>query len=243
MARLPRYVLPGVPQHVIQRGNNRQPIFAEDQDYRAYLDWLKAAADQHGLLVHAYVLMTNHAHLLVTPEQEDSIGKTLQSLGRRYVQYFNFTYDRTGTLWEGRYRATVVQAEDYLLTCSRYIELNPVRAGMVTSPAHYRYSSYRHNAQGRTDPLLTAHEVYKRLGRTIAGRADAYRALFRGAVEEAALQEIRTATNTGWALGNDRFHKDLAQLTKRRSTPLARGRPAGSLDKRRRRKPSATGNG
>jgi putative transposase len=208
MARLPRYVLPGVPQHVIQRGNNRQPIFAADGDYRTYLTWLKAAADQHGLLIHAYVLMTNHVHLLATPEQEDSIGKTLQSLGRRYVQYFNYSYGRTGTLWEGRYRATVVQAEDYLLTCSCYIELNPVRAGMVKSPAHYRYSSYRHNAQGRADPLLTTHEVYRRMGRTVTGRAKAYRALFLDAVEEAALQEIRAATNTGWALGDDGFHKE-----------------------------------
>ena len=225
MARLPRYVLPGVPQHVIQRGNNRQPIFAADGDYRAYLDWLKTAADQHGLLIHAYVLMTNHVHLLATPEQEDSIGKTLQSLGRRYVQYFNYTYGRTGTLWEGRYRATVVQAEDYLLTCSRYIELNPVRAGMVSSPAHYRYSSYRDNAQGRKDPLLTEHEVYRRLGRTVADRAAAYRALFRGAVEEAALNEIREATNKGWALGHGRFRDEVARLAARRAAPLPRGRP------------------
>lgn len=226
MARLPRYVLPGVPQHVIQRGNNRQPIFAADGDYRAYLDWLKVAADQHGLLIHAYVLMTNHVHLLATPEQEDSIGKTLQSLGRRYVQYFNYTYGRTGTLWEGRYRATVVHAEDYLLACSRYIELNPVRAAMVNSPAHYRYSSYRHNAQGRKDPLLTEHEVYRRLGRTIADRHAAYRALFRGTVEEAALNEIREATNKGWALGHGRFREEVARLAARRAAPLQRGRPA-----------------
>ena len=225
MARLPRYVLPGVPQHVIQRGNNRQPIFAADGDYRAYLDWLKAAADRHGLSIHAYVLMTNHVHLLATPAQEDSIGKTLQSLGRRYVQYFNYTYGRTGTLWEGRYRATVVQAEDYLLTCSRYIELNPVRAGMVNSPAHYRYSSYRHNAQGRKDPLLTPHEVYRRLGRTITDRYTAYRALFRGAVDEATLNEIRATANKGWVLGHDRFREEVARLAERRAAPLPRGRP------------------
>ena len=233
MARLHRYSLPGVPQHVIQRGNNRQPIFAAEADYRAYLDWLKQAADQHGLAIHAYVLMTNHVHLLVTPEREESIGKALQSLGRRYVQYFNHTHGRTGTLWEGRYRATVVQAEDYLLTCSRYIELNPVRAGMVKSPAHYRYSSYRHNAQGRKDPLLIEHEVYRRLGRTIAARCDAYRALFHGAVAEAALDEIREATNKGWALGHDRFRDRIEHLAARRAAPLPRGRPARRLGKRK----------
>lgn len=233
MARLPRYNVPGVPQHVIQRGNNRQPIFAAEGDYPAYLDWLKEAADRHGLLVHAYVLMTNHVHLLVTPEQEESVGKALQSLGRRYVQYFNFTYGRTGTLWEGRYRATVVQAETYLLTCSRYIEMNPVRAGMVKSPVHYRYSSYRHNAQGRKDPLLTEHEVYRRLGRTSAARMDAYRALFRGAVEEGVLSEIREATNKGWAFGHDRFRDQIAQRAARRAAPLPRGRPARKVGGRR----------
>jgi len=233
MARLPRYSLPGVPQHVIQRGNNRQPIFADEGDYVAYLNWLKQAADQHGLAIHAYVLMTNHVHLLVTPEREESIGKALQSIGRRYVQYFNHTHGRTGTLWEGRYRATVVQAEDYLLTCSRYIELNPVRAGMVKSPAHYRYSSYRHNAQGRKDPLLIEHEVYRRLGRTIAARCDAYRALFHGAVAEAALDEIREATNKGWALGHDRFRDRIEHLAARRTAPLPRGRPARRLGKRK----------
>jgi putative transposase len=143
MPRLPRYILPGVPQHIIQRGNNRQAIFAAEGDYITYLDWLKRAADQYGLYIHAYVLMTNHVHLLATPMAEDSIGKALQSLGRRYVQYFNFSYGRTGTLWESRYRATVVDADSYFLACSRYIELNPVRASMVQAPGDYRWSSYR----------------------------------------------------------------------------------------------------
>lgn len=125
MPRLSRYVVPGVPQHIIQRGNNRQPIFATDSDYAAYREWLQKAAADYGLRVHAYVQMANHVHLLATPMEDDSIGKTLQSLGRRYVQYFNFSYGRTGTLWESRYRATVVDAETYLMACSRYIELNP----------------------------------------------------------------------------------------------------------------------
>ena len=155
MPRLPRYVLPGVPQHIIQRGNNRQAIFACEDDYSVYLDWLKRAAEQYGLAIHAYVLMTNHVHLLATPDAEDSIGKTLQSLGRRYVQYFNRRYGRTGTLWESRYRATVIDSESYLLACSRYIELNPVRAAMVGEPGEYPWSSYRCNAMGQEDGLVT----------------------------------------------------------------------------------------
>lgn len=241
MARLPRYNLPGVPQHVIQRGNNRQAIFAEEADYAAYRDWLQEAAASHGIVIHAYVLMTNHVHLLVTPQHQASIGKTLQSVGRRYVQYFNDTYGRTGTLWEGRYRATVVDAEPYLLTCSRYMELNPVRAGMVKSPAHYRHSSYRHNAQGRPDPLITEHELYRRLGRSRARRCAAYRALFRGAVAEEILEDIRAATNTGWALGNDRFRGEIERLSQRRTAPLPRGRPVVLRAKRRR--PSAHAHG
>lgn len=224
MARLPRYVVPGLPQHVIQRGNNRQPIFVGESDYVAYLDWLKEAAQRHGLLIHAYVLMTNHVHLLVTPTQANSIAKTLQSLGRRYVQYFNFTYGRTGTLWEGRYRATVVDAEDYLLACCRYIEMNPVRAGLVKSSAHYRWSSYRHNAQGQKDSQIVEHDVYRRLGRTVQARYEAYRSLFRAGDDDVTLRAIRESAHKGWALGNDRFHVKVETLTQRRTAPLLRGR-------------------
>lgn len=149
MARQPRYVLPGQPQHVIQRGNNRDVIFVAEADYRFYLDKLKDACDRMGCEVHAYVLMTNHVHLLMTPYEENSLGRVMQSLGRRYVQYFNYRYRRTGTLWEGRYRATLIDAESYLLTCYRYIELNPVRAGMVSHPGDYPWSSYRSNALGQ----------------------------------------------------------------------------------------------
>lgn len=228
MPRLPRYVLPGVPQHIIQRGNNRQAIFAADGDYRAYLGWLKQAADQYGLRIHAYVLMTNHVHLLATPLEEGSIGRTLQSLGRRYVQYFNFNYGRTGTLWESRYRATVVDAESYLLACSRYIELNPVRAAMVEAPGEYHWSSYRHNALGQEDGLLVEHDVYQCLGHGTEQRRSAYRALFRHAVSDDLLTRIREATNKGWALGNDRFRGQIEALSERRAAPLPRGRPKKS---------------
>ena len=224
MPRLPRYVLPGVPQHIIQRGNNRQAIFAADGDYLAYLEWLKQAAEQYGLHIHAYVLMTNHVHLLATPIAADSIGKTLQSLGRRYVQYFNFSYGRTGTLWEGRYRATVVDAENYLLACSRYIELNPLRAAMVEAPSAYRWSSYRCNALGEEDGLVIGHDLYQRLGRSAEQRQSAYRDLFQQAVADGFLSTVRDATNKGWALGNERFRTQVEALTARRAAPLSRGR-------------------
>jgi len=152
MARLPRYVIPGQPQHIIQRGNNRQAIFAADADFQFFRDALIDAASKHGLAIHAYVWMTNHIHLLATPEFDDSISKVFQSVGRRYVQYFNYTYRRSGTLWEGRYRATVVDSEQYLLVLMRYIELNPVRAGMVAHPSEYPWSSYLFNAQGNGGP-------------------------------------------------------------------------------------------
>ena len=224
MPRLPRYVLPGVPQHIIQRGNNRQPIFAADDDYVAYLEWLKQAAEQYGLHIHAYVLMTNHVHLLATPIAADSVGKTLQSLGRHYVQYFNFSYGRTGTLWEGRYRATVVDAESYFLACSRYIELNSLRAAMVEAPGAYRWSSYRCNALGEEDGLVMEHDLYRRLGCSAEQRQSAYRALFQHAVADDLLGTIRDATNKGWALGDEHFRTKVEAMTVRRATPLSRGR-------------------
>ncbi len=225
MARLPRFFLPGQPLHVIQRGNNRDPIFAADADYSFYLRCLKEAADTHSLKVHAYVLMTNHVHLLVTPKTEFSLSKTLQSIGRRYVQYFNFTYQRTGTLWEGRYKSTLIDSERYLLTCMRYIEMNPVRADMVAHPSEYPWSSYHANAQGSENELLAWHELYRRLGRTDDERQSAYRQLFRAQVSKADVDAIRDATNKGWALGDELFSEKVAALTARRAMPLPRGRP------------------
>src|SRR5690348_7286923 len=157
MPRKPRFQVPGVPAHVVQRGNNRQAIFFESSDYAAYLNWLREGLKRYGCELHAYALMTNHVHLLMTPDSRDAISRTMQYVGRHFVPYINFSYGRTGTLWEGRYKASLVQEEHYLLLCMRYIEMNPVRAGMVKSPSHYRWSSYRSNAQGQEDPLVTAH--------------------------------------------------------------------------------------
>jgi len=169
--------------------------------------------------------MTNHVHLLATPEHEHSLPKTMQSLGRRYVQYFNYHYERTGTLWEGRCRATVVHAEDYLLTCMRYIELNPVRAEMVEHPSEYAWSSYRCNGQGQANPLISPHEVYHRLGRLESERLSAYRQLFRGQIAKEDLEAIRGSVHKGWVLGHDRFRAKVERLTGRRAGPMPKGRP------------------
>jgi len=223
MPRLPRYVLPGQPQHVIQRGNNRTPIFISEEDYCCFRDILKEACDKHGCDVHAWVLMTNHIHLLLTPRLENSISKMMQSVGRRYVQYFNSTYQRTGTLWEGRYKATVVGTDEYLFTCYRYIELNPVRANMVNHPGEYRWSSYHANAFGKRDTLITPHALYLSVDKSPLVRQKIYRGYFKNIIDEEKLKEIRISTQKGWALGSERFKDEVEKLTQRRTRPLPRG--------------------
>ncbi|MEW6133603.1 MAG: transposase [Pseudomonadota bacterium] len=228
MARLPRYVIPGQPQHIIQRGNNRQPIFAAEPDYRFFRDALVEASKKHALQIHAYVWMTNHIHLLATPENENSISKVFQSVGRKYVQYFNYTYKRSGTLWEGRYRATVVDSERYLLTVMRYIELNPVRAGMVAHPRDYPWSSYRRNALGKGGKnldWLQPHSEYLALGRQDSDRESAYRQLFRAAIPDRELKDIRESTHKGWALGSEKFKEEIERLGARRAVSKGVGRP------------------
>ncbi|MEJ2310644.1 MAG: transposase [Gammaproteobacteria bacterium] len=223
MARLPRFVLPGEPQHVIQRGNNRDIIFVSEDDYHFYLEKLEEACQRFGCQVHAYVLMTNHVHLLITPEEEHSISQVMQSLGRVYVRYFNDRYQRTGTLWEGRYKATLLDSETYLLTCYRYIELNPVRAAMVQLPGEYPWSSYRCNATGEVDSLIVPHDLYLRLGNTRESRCEQYRALFQAHIHDATLEEIREATNKAWVLGNDRFRSRVEDLLERQAAPKPKG--------------------
>jgi len=225
MARLPRYYVKGQPQHLIQRGNNQEPVFWADEDFRFYLDCMQDSAKRHRCAIHAYVLMHNHIHLLVTPGDEESLPKLMQSVGRRYVQYFNTLYDRTGTLWEGRYRATLIEPSGYLLTCMRYVELNPVRAGLVKHPRNYAWSSYAANALGEPDVLVTPHAQYRRLGKNAASRQAAYRQLFRARVAAADIEAIREATNKAWVLGSDRFKAKIEALSGRRTQPLPKGRP------------------
>lgn len=224
MARLPRYTVAGQPQHVIQRGNNREDIFRSGGDRRYYLEKLTTAAAKYGCQIHAYVLMTNHVHLLVSPTMDSGIGKLMQTVGRYYVQYYNYRYRRTGTLWEGRYRATLIESEQYLLTCMRYIELNPVRAKhMAEHPADYPWSSYGCNAVGKEDPLVMPHPEYQRLGATPEERQGAYRQLFRARIPETSLEAIREATNKAWVLGSDRFTRKMAKVTARPTVSRGRG--------------------
>jgi putative transposase len=185
--------------HVIQRGNNKGRIFETAKDSSLFLAWLTEAAATFGLSVHAYVLMTNHFHLLATLEAKDSLARAMQSLGIRYTRYFNAANERSGTLYEGRYRACVIDRDDYFLGCSRYIEMNPVRAGMAASPDVYRWSSYKANAAGRADALVTPHETYMRLGADDETRRAGYRALF-DVPSQAFDDMLRAATNRGIAI-------------------------------------------
>ncbi len=225
MPRKPRFNLIGVPQHVIQRGNNREPCFYAEEDYRRYLDDLDEVADKFGCAIHAYVLMTNHVHLLVTPLKDLAIGQMMQALGRRYVYYINKTYKRTGTLWEGRYKSSLIDSEAYLLTCMRYIELNPLRANMVKHPGEYKWSSYLANATGNSDTLIQPHPVYRALGENDEARQIAYRELFRHHMDNNLLHDIREALNHELVLGRSYFKEKIEKLTQRQTTLGQPGRP------------------
>jgi len=225
MPRRPRIKLADIPQHVVQRGINREPCFFAEEDYHCYLHWLqKSAADWH-CAIHAYVLMTNHVHLLATADKPDGIAKLMQSIGRCYVQYINRSYRRTGSLWEGRFKSSLVQAEEYLLTCMRYIELNPVRADMVSDPAQYRWSSYRHNGLGQVDERITPHPLYLALGTDESNRLVEYRGLFRSELDEAALDNIRLALAQGQPLGSERFSEIMCEAVGVRRAQRKPGRP------------------
>jgi putative transposase len=230
MSRKPRFVLPGVPQHLVQRGHNREPCFFAPADYQRYLHDFHKAALKNRVQIHAYVLMTNHVHLLVTPETRDAISRTIQYVGRHYVTYVNSQYGRSGTLWEGRHKGSIISSEAYLLACSRYIELNPVRAGMVTAPEDYRWSSYRANAGGESCPLLRYHAIYMALGDSPESRQRAYRELCRAAPGPGQLDAIRSAVQTGTPLGNDRFREQIEAALKRKVGQARRGRPMRRRD-------------
>ena len=225
MPRRPRVHLDGVPLHIVQRGHNREPCFLNEEDYGAYLHWLGEALGESQCALHAYVLMTNHVHLLLTPKKAAAVPRLVIALGRRYVQYINRTYRRTGTLWDSRYKSSLIQADTYLLACQRYIELNPVRAGMVEDPAHYRFSSYRANGLGQADSRLTPHPLYLALGKSDKARQAAYRALFRPQLDKAAIDDIRLALNQNQPLGNNRFYAKIERMTGVRREARPRGRP------------------
>jgi putative transposase len=226
MPRRARLVLADIPLHIIQRGNNRHRCFFTEADYPVYLAMLHACATSAGCQIHAYVLMTNHVHLLVSPGRAVAPGEMMKGLGQRYVQYVNRRYGRTGTLWEGRFRSCLVECARYLLTCQRYIELNPVRAKIVSHPAHYQWSSYRANAHGEASQLITPHLIYTELGHRPAAREAAYRQLFRDALPTKTLNKVRRATNGNFALGHKHFTDEMSKALGRAVVPQQAGRPS-----------------
>lgn len=240
MPRRSRIILAGVPLHLIQRGNNRQACFFAEEDYRAYLGWLEVYAKVSACAIHAYVLMTNHVHLLLTPRTSSGASELMKRLGQRYVQYINRTTRRSGTLWEGRFRSCITQEEIYVLGCYRYIELNPVRASMIGHPADYPWSSYRVNAQGESSILLTPHPLYTALGHDDKARQAAYRELFRYQLDPGTVDEIRAATNGNFALGSPQFQAQVAAVLGRR---VKRGKPGRPRNRNEPRSPDLFGGG
>lgn len=223
MARLPRFVLPGLPQHVLQRGNHCRQILFREEDYWFLWEKIGSAATRFDCRVHAYVIMPDHFHLLLTPQREDGIGKLMQYVGRCYVSYFNSRHERTGTLWEGRYRATLIDPAAWLLAVSRYLETNPVRAGLVPDSGDYAWSSYGANAVGGDDPLVRPHAEYERLGRSPRARQAAYLKGFAEPLDDTRLKRIRDATNKAWVLGDAVFCDLLEARLNRRTSPRPRG--------------------
>lgn len=223
MPRHPRALLPCVPVHLIQRGNNRQICFFTERDYIVYLDKLRESSVEHGVAIHGFVLMSNHVHLLCTPSSTQSISRMMQGLGRYYVRYINSTYQRSGTLWEGRFKASIIHSEQYLLTVSRYIELNPVRAKMVYHPAEYPWSSYMHNALGKKIRLITPHPLYLSLGKNADERQHRYSALFDLLIPNLTLEEIRNAANKAWVLGDGKFKQQIEKQLGYSLLPHPRG--------------------
>jgi putative transposase len=224
MPRRARMYLPGMPYHIVQRGNNREVCFIEPENYQFYLQLWQELSRRYDVRVHAYVLMTNHIHFLATPDTESGLSNTLKVVGSRYAQYVNKTYRRTGTLWEGRHRSSLVQSEPYLLTCMRYIELNPVRAGMVERPEEYKWSSYGINAWDDRS-WLSPHDEYRRLGTTNPDRCYAYRELFKYQLSEQDLHLIRKAAHYCQPVGNDRFREQIEKQYGIKLGNMQRGRP------------------
>lgn len=225
MARLPRLSLPGYPHHIIQRGNNRQAIFSCPADYQTLLDLIEEHAKKSGVAVHAYVLMSNHFHLLVTPEAANSLSRMMQAVGRRYVRYFNDSQGRSGTLWEGRYRSTLIQTESYLLACMAYIDLNPVRAGLAAEARDYPWSSHGHYVGLRGDRVVTPHPLCWTLGNTPFAREAAYADMVHAGISAGQQSALTESALRGWALGDADFVAELQKRTERRVVKAQAGRP------------------
>ena len=209
MPRQARLAVAGVPCHIIQRGHDRKACFFANGDYQFYLRKLSEQAKEHDCSIHAYVLMTNHVHMLVTPEAKNGVSMMMKNLSQRYVQYVNRTYDRSGTLWGGRFRSCLIQSDRYALACYRYIELNPVRANMAQHPSEYRWSSYSANAEGRPNSLVTPHSIYMTLGEDDLARRRRNRALVQAGLDQDTLRRIRHAMRSSVVLGDSQFDEEV----------------------------------
>ena len=225
MARLPRLVVRGHLHHLMARGHNDQPIAIDDTDFQTFLNTLRESAQQSGVAIHAYVLLPNRLQLLVTPSETDSLGKMMQAIGRHYVPYFNARHGRSGGLWEGRYRATVLESDAYFIPCAQLIEQQPLQTGLVTELSAYPWSSHAHHVGIRREPWMTDHPAYWALGNTPFDREAAYQRLSETPVPASLVAEIESATQKSWPLGSEAFRRGLGKLTSRRLEPGRRGRP------------------
>jgi len=225
MPRKPRFFLPDIPIHVVIRGNARHVVFAEASDRQVYLVWLKEASEKEKVHVHAYVLMDNHVHLLLSTSEPSHISRFMQHIGRKYVPYFNNKYGKSGTLWEGRFKGCMIESEQYLLCCYRYIELNPVRANMVKKPEEWKWSSYACNAYGESNKLIKPHKVYLAIDKDNKKRVDYYRESFKQVLDSSLIEDLRSAVQTGTPLGNDRFKEEVEELLGVKVGYARRGRP------------------
>ncbi|WP_255874109.1 transposase [Microbulbifer elongatus] len=232
MPRLPRLNLIDIPQHIVQVGHNNLPCFFDEEDYQFYLDSLRNAADQYRVDVHAYVLLPNMIQIIATPKVPDGIPSMMQSLGRRYVQFVNHRYRRSGTLWAGRYKSSLIDSDAYLLTCYRYVESRPIYLGLADSMSDYAWSSFRHHANLEASTVIKDHRLYMALGDSAAARADAYRELFRYRFDRRLLEYIAETIKLGQILGGDVFKDKIEQISNQRVRPLKRGRPRKSATKK-----------
>lgn len=231
MPRKPRFYLPDVPVHIVQRGHCREPVFFDRQDYISYLHYVKESARKYSVSVHAFVLMTNHVHFLITPSNTNAPSLFMQYIGRRYVPYINRKYGRSGSLWEGRYKASLVQEDGYFLKVMKYIELNPVRACMVDAPSLYRWSSFCQNGGAKTIELLTYHDTYLALGSSMSERTDAYVELFKHELSTQDMHRIHDTWQTGTPLGNEYFRAKVESQLACKVGQSRRGRPRTQITK------------
>ena len=225
MPRKPRFYLPNYPVHIVQRGHNKNNVFFENEDYKAYLEWLQEGSEWYEVPIHAYALLPNEIHILATPSDKESASRMMQYQGRCYVPYINNTYQKTGTLWQGRYKASLLEPETQLLNSMLYIENLPVRDGLVKSPGAYKWSSYKCNAQGKKNALITAHDSYTALAKTDKTRLEKYVALSKSGLTDAIKTDIQDAWQTGTPLGSDKFKKMIERKLNIKVGHARRGRP------------------